>query len=98
MRPDGDQHSLTETARVRDEAHGLLNQLVLERNRSERLLAGAGRPDPIKSVTGRSAMDHAVDETREVIRRVDGLLARERSTMKHPEATTSPMQVASGAW
>ena len=68
--------SLPDTVRVHAEAQALLSLLVLERNRSERRWAEAGQPDPMKFITGRSALDNAVERTREMVRRVEALLTQ----------------------
>ena len=70
--------SLPEMVRVHAEARALLSRLVLERDRSERRRAEAGQPDPMKFITGRSALDNAVERTCEMVRRVEGLLAQRR--------------------
>ena len=62
--------------RVHDEARALLSRLVVERDRSERRRAEAGRPDPMKFITGRSALDNAIERTREMVRCVEELLAQ----------------------
>ncbi len=64
----------TEPIGVRDQADALLDRLLAERTRTERRLAEAGRTDPLKLVTGRSAIDNAIAATREMIRDVDELL------------------------
>ena len=62
---------------VREQADALLRRLIAERTRSERRMAEAGRNDPMKVVTGRSAIENAITATREVIRDVDELLVHE---------------------
>ena len=59
---------------VRDQADALLDKLIAERARSERRLAEAGRADPFKMITGRSAIDNAIAATREMIRDVDEMV------------------------
>ena len=68
--------SLLDTVRVHLEARALLSRLVLDRDRSERRWAEAGQPDPMKFITGRSALDNAVERTREMVRRAEELLAQ----------------------
>ena len=58
---------------VRDQADALLDRLIAERTRSERRLVEAGRSDPFKMITGRSAIDNAIAATREMIRDADEL-------------------------
>ncbi len=68
--------SLPDTVRVHAEARALLSRLVLERDRSQRRQVETGRPDPMKFITGRSALDNAVERTREMVRRAEELLAQ----------------------
>ena len=58
---------------VRDQADALLDKLIAERTRSERRLVEAGRRDPFKMITGRSAIDNAIAATREMIRDAEEL-------------------------
>lgn len=63
----------TESFEVRDQADALLAKLIKDRAMCEQRLAEKGQADPIKVVTGRSAIDKAIAETRAVIRNVDKL-------------------------
>lgn len=72
---------MTETARVRAGAADLLGRLLAERERMELRLAESGRADPLKSITGRSALDNAIAATREMIRNMDDLLAEAEATL-----------------
>lgn len=63
----------TESFAVRDQADALLAKLIKDRAMCEQRLAERGQNDPIKVVTGRSAIDKAIAETRAVIRNVDKL-------------------------
>lgn len=62
-------------ARFRGHAADLLGRLQVERAHSEARLAEWGRPDSIKLVTGRSAIDNAIGATRKMIADIDGMLA-----------------------
>ena len=62
-----------ELKRVRTAAEDLLGELLDARLGSERRLADLGRPDAIKLMTGRSALDRAVDSTRRMIHQLDAL-------------------------
>jgi len=53
----------------------LLRGLLTARERSEQFLQEAKRPDAIKSVTGRSAMDNAIASTRRMIDTLNRTLA-----------------------
>lgn len=64
----------TAARRLRDEADRLLQRLLATRRMSEERYAEAGRRDPMKSVTGRSCLDEAVEDTRRMIQEMDALL------------------------
>ncbi len=70
-----DPDPIVETARIRGQASDIFHRLVVERDRSEQRLARAGAADPIKLITGRSAIENAIAATREMMRRMDRLLA-----------------------
>ena len=101
MSSDPEIRRFAEAALMRDEACRLLGRLMVERERSERRFAEAGRSDPLKVVTGRTAMDNAVDDTRDMIGHMDELLAetgRELNRrMPARPVRISPMRVGSGA-
>jgi hypothetical protein len=61
-----------ETRRMFDEAVRLLSSLRSDREVVEAKLREAGREDPIRTVTGASALDHAIEETENLIRRLGG--------------------------
>lgn len=52
----------------------LLDELRQERERLDERLAAAGRVDPIRLVTGQTALERACGETEELIRVMDELL------------------------
>ncbi|MBX3354959.1 MAG: hypothetical protein KF724_04595 [Phycisphaeraceae bacterium] len=72
-------------AALRD-ACRLLEDLRQERERLEERLRSAGRRDPIRIVTGQTALDRACEETEELIRTMDELLSEtaERLLASHP--------------
>jgi hypothetical protein len=61
-------------AAARDQADALLRRLLQDRRQSEARFADAGKSDPLKELTGESAMDRAIASMREMIRRMDELL------------------------
>lgn len=63
-----------QTLSARKRASDLLGTLLAERDRLEARLSEFGRRDPMKAVTGRSALENAIAATREMIRTMDGLL------------------------
>jgi hypothetical protein len=56
------------------QATDLLVRLLADREAVDRRLTEAGRRDPIRSVTGASALENAISTTREMIARMDRLL------------------------
>lgn len=68
------QRILVETEARRDQARELLGVLVDARSRSEANLKSLGQPDLVKKVTGRSAFDRAIDNTRTMIATFDDML------------------------
>lgn len=59
---------------LRQQADDLLRRLLTSREQCERRQAEAGLRDPMKFVTGQSALDDAIQTTRDMIRRMDLLL------------------------
>ncbi|MFO0872826.1 MAG: hypothetical protein U0575_02490 [Phycisphaerales bacterium] len=66
--------ALQETLQARDRASTLLRSLVAERTKLEARLAEFGRRDPIKAVTGRSAIENAIASTRAMVCAMDRLV------------------------
>jgi hypothetical protein len=60
---------------TRRQADELLRALVRERAVSEERFRESGQSDPVKDITGTSALDRAVDRTRQMIREMDGLIS-----------------------
>jgi hypothetical protein len=69
-----DQRRFIETVAIRRDADQLLRTLVADRCRCEQKAGELGRADPMKAVTGRSAMDRAIAETQRLIAAMDGVL------------------------
>jgi hypothetical protein len=65
---------IDQTARMRDLANTVLQRLLAERATLEQRLAEIGKPDPIKHVTGASALDRAVDTTRRMLEQTNAAL------------------------
>jgi len=60
--------------RLRTEAAGLLQRLEESQRASEQICAEAGKRDAMRFVTGCTAIEHAIEATRAMIRRMDHLL------------------------
>ncbi len=65
----------TLAAEGRVQASVLLHTLMNDRRLVEARWAATGRPDPLKRLTGRSSLDRAIVSTKEIITRMDDLLA-----------------------
>lgn len=66
---------LAETARRRRQAEALLRSLTAAKSECERQLARFQRADAMQTVTGRSALDAAIAQTRRMIESLDRALA-----------------------
>lgn len=64
-----------EAKRLRNEADELLRRLQESRHASERRHAEAGWRDPMKCITGRSALEEAISTTRDMITHMDALIS-----------------------
>ncbi|MBX3359157.1 MAG: hypothetical protein KF745_12110 [Phycisphaeraceae bacterium] len=64
MDTNGRQRVLNEAIEARARAESLLLDLAKSRSECEELLRKSGRTDAVKSVTGQSAIDRAIDEAR----------------------------------
>jgi hypothetical protein len=92
-----DSSLMAELHVVRRCAQKLLGQLRIDRALAEQRWAEAGRSDPIKSVTGRSAMDNAVCHTERMIHVLEDLPAEIDGQGGDPRGsarTTTPVPVA----
>jgi hypothetical protein len=61
---------------LRRQAGDLLTRMLADRDASERRLSETGRRDPIKAVTGATALEKAIASTREMIAQMDLMLAQ----------------------
>ncbi|MCI0363545.1 MAG: hypothetical protein L0Y44_06920 [Phycisphaerales bacterium] len=66
--------NLSEAAQLRQQAVALLDRLTADREQSERRSADSGKRDPMKSITGQTALDTAIASTRDIIATMDSLL------------------------
>jgi hypothetical protein len=90
---------LTETVRVRDQAHLLLCHLEASRRMSQRRCIDSGQRDPIATVTGRSAVEAAIATTRQMIACMDDLLEELHlhATALEPAGSREPVLVEVGS-
>lgn len=83
--------TLVQAENLRDQADRLLSDLLTARLGCEERLAESGRRDPIKFVTGRTALDNAILETRAMLSQMDQLLdefRRDLDQLESPAITT----------
>ncbi|MEM1186325.1 MAG: hypothetical protein AAGI53_15145 [Planctomycetota bacterium] len=76
---------MVQTRAQRDEAEALLASLVAARSASERNLSAIGQRDLLKSVTGRSSMDNAIESTRRLVASFDRVLIDLRGDLTDDE-------------
>lgn len=88
--------STIEAAVLRQQADGLLKRLLADRELSEQRLAASGKRDPIKTVTGVTALERAIASTRSMIADMDLLLADLDSGIQQ-ELLQQPPDVACAA-
>ncbi len=85
--------ALTEAAILRQQADDLLHRLIVDRQSSEQRFAAAGRRDPLKAVTGSTALERAIASAREMIAEMDLLLVELDSgiqAVQSPQAEPKP--------
>lgn len=68
-------HILAESSRRRNQAEALLRSLMNAKSECERQLARFQRSDVMQTVTGRSAIDAAIAQTRRMIESLDRAVA-----------------------
>lgn len=71
---------------LRRQAEVLYEQLVADRGHLERRLLDSGRDDPLKMLTGKGAMDRAIECTRLILARLDH--ADADTVRREPPTTT----------
>lgn len=92
-----DQRRYVQTLEIRGQASELLRRLIADQRRCEQRLAQGGGRDPLKSLTGQSAMDRAIDETRRLINDMDGMLSELRRERADAVRRSSEIEVAFAA-
>lgn len=68
--------SVADAMRMRCDANQLLTRLLAERELSAQRCAENGKRDPMKQVTGASALDVAIHHARKMIADLDAFLAK----------------------
>lgn len=81
------QKVLIDTHNMRQQASELLRSLESAQAECEQQLAREQREDAMKTVTGRSSLEHAVANTRRMIESLDRAMDEARKTI--PESTVS---------
>jgi hypothetical protein len=67
--------TLVEARKLRQQAGELLNRLIADRDACERRAADTGKRDPMKFITGRTALENAITTARDLIGQMDSLLS-----------------------
>jgi len=75
------QRIVLETTATRERAEALLRGLIDARQVSERRLSELNQHDHLKHVTGRSAMDNAIETTRRMIESLNRTIGQFRDEM-----------------
>ncbi len=91
LKPNG--LTMTQAAQLRQQAGELLERLISDREQSEKRFAEAGKRDPMKFITGRTALENAIASTREMISNMDALLARMNGEF---DGELEPIEAANG--
>ncbi len=86
----------TDAVTLRQQAADLLGRLLADREAAERRLAENGRRDPIRAVTGATALERAIASTRDMIAQMDLLLGAVNSGIKATEHAASDQSHADG--
>ena len=71
---------LIETKLMRRRADELLERLKINRSTIEQRIGDSGRHDPMKFITGKSAMDNAISTTHILITHMDQMLQEPAAT------------------
>jgi hypothetical protein len=67
--------TVEEATALRQQATELLNRLMVDCEQSKKRIAESGKRDPMKFITGRTALENAIASTREMIDNMDRMLA-----------------------
>ena len=74
------QSIMAETTLIRRQADALLARLIENRKLIKQRIHESGWRDPMQTITGHSAMDNAIDTTRELISDADEILIEVSAT------------------
>ena len=85
--------TLAEAKKLRDQAGELLNRLIADRDACERRAADTGKRDPMKFITGRTALESAITTARDMIVQMDSLLSNLQGEVEKI-ATPKPLRHA----
>ncbi|MBL8964284.1 MAG: hypothetical protein KF787_00295 [Phycisphaeraceae bacterium] len=76
---------LKESLDARRRAEELLKGLLSAKSQTEQYLSDAGREDPVKKLTGRSAIDNAIASTRRMIETLDRAMEQVRQELSEQD-------------
>jgi len=84
--------TLAEAQKLRQQAGELLNRLIADRDACERRAADTGKRDPMKFITGRTALESAITTARDMILQMDSLLSNLGKSDVAQPATPKPLR------
>ena len=77
------------TLEAREQAEEVLQRLLVDRRLSEQRFEEAGKRDPLKDLTGTSALDRAIQSTRQMIEHLDELIAGLEASLPSANGTAT---------
>ncbi len=76
---------LRDSVEARRRAEELLRGLLEAKTQTETYLSEAGRDDPVKTLTGKSAIDNAISSTRRMIETLDRAVEQVRRELSEDD-------------
>lgn len=90
MSPTQENAILVETARTRDRARAMLDQLQAEKAELDHCLDASRSEDAMRVVTGKTALDNAIESSRRMLDQLDRSLARVGGSSQSVDSTSAP--------
>ena len=88
---------MTTAEQWRDHAADVLRRLIKEREHFKRRMEESGKRDPMTVVTGKSAVEAAIQRTRDMIAEMDELLLRMNRDLEQLESSRLGEPVAAAS-
>src|SRR6185503_16394389 len=86
--------NVAQVRNLRNQAESLLRRLSEDQQQSERRTAASGKRDAMKTITGRTAMETAIEKAREIVLEMDRILAEAEPYGASPAVQRSASQAA----